>query len=86
MDIDAMARAMFDALHERFNRMRNWDRHPEKDVSYELGRESFRHMAQAVGALLSAPAPVEEAAPVEAAPVAPVEPPPASDPAFDVVS
>lgn len=43
-----MARAAFEALHARFHRPRNWDRHPDDDQDVELGRESFRAMAKAM--------------------------------------
>lgn len=60
MDIEAMAQAMFDALHERFNRARDWARHRDQDVGPEFGRETFRHMARAAAAV---PPPVVEDAP-----------------------
>ena len=71
MDVEAMAKAMFEAFHARFDRMRNWARHNNQDVGPEHGRETFRAMAQAVAAMLEQPSPVDEpAAPVveEAAP------------------
>jgi hypothetical protein len=48
MDIETSAKAMFDKLHARFNRMRDWGNHPDADSGAgELGRDSFREMAQA---------------------------------------
>ena len=64
MDIDAMAKAMFDAFHARFDRVRNWARHNNQDVGPEHGRDTFRTMAQAVAAILEQPSPVDEPAPV----------------------
>lgn len=62
-----MARAMFEAFHARFDRVRDWARHNNQDVGPEHGRETFRAMARAV---LNMRAPVvEEEAPVEPAPV-----------------
>lgn len=65
MDIEAMARAMFEAFHARFNRVRDWAWHNNQDVGPEHGRETFRAMAQAVAAMLEAP--IDEP-PVEMAP------------------
>ena len=49
MDIEASAKAMFDSLHARFNRIRDWAAHPDGDSGAgELGRDSFRAMATAV--------------------------------------
>lgn len=76
MDIEAMAQAMFDAFHARFDRMRNWARHNNQDVGPEHGRDTFRAMARGVAAMLEEPSPVEppvEPAIEEAAPVAVTE-------------
>lgn len=65
MDIEAMARAMFEAFHARFSRVRNWMAHPNADGGQEHGRDTFRVMAQAVAAMLEQKTPVEPvAAPV----------------------
>lgn len=72
MNIEAAARAMFDAFHARANRLRRWDTHPDDD-GMEPGRDTFRDMARAVDALrrvVTVPAADEPAA-------APVEPEPA---------
>lgn len=74
MDIEAMARAMFEAFHARFSRVRSWMTHPNHDGGQEHGRDTFRVMAQAVAAILEQPSPVDApvAAPVvEAAPEEP---------------
>ena len=71
MYIEAAAKAMFDTFHARFDRMRNWARHPDADT-LEPGRESFRDMARAVEAMLGMP--------VEEAPVAEVAAEPVAEP------
>ena len=68
MDIEAVAKAMFDAFHARFNRVRDWARHNNQDVGPEHGRETFRAMARAVMAM---PAPVVDEPAAEPAPEAP---------------
>ena len=47
MNIEAMAAAMFAKLHDLANRPRNWATHPDGDNGQELGRDTFRQMAQA---------------------------------------
>lgn len=65
MDIETMARAMFEAFHARFSRVRNWMAHPNHDGGQEHGRDTFRAMAQAVADVLEQRSPVEPfAAPV----------------------
>lgn len=59
MDIEAMARAMFDEFHARFNRARTWLNHPDDD-GLESGRNTFRAMAEA--AMAVAPVAVEAVA------------------------
>ena len=54
-----MARAMFEAFHARFSRVRNWMAHPNADGGQEHGRDTFRAMAQAVAAMLEQKSPVE---------------------------
>jgi hypothetical protein len=67
MDIEAMAKAMFDAFHARFNRVRDWARHNNQDVGPEHGRETFREMARGVAAMLEQPSPVDPPAEVPVA-------------------
>ena len=51
MDIETSAKAMFAALHARFDRMRDWNSHPDADSGAgELGRDTFRAMAVAAQA------------------------------------
>lgn len=50
MDIEAMAQAMFDEFHQRFNRQRSWLNHPDGD-GMESGRDTFRRMAEAAVAV-----------------------------------
>lgn len=47
MDLEAMARAAFERLHELNNRRREWETHPEGDNGAEYGRDAFREMVAA---------------------------------------
>jgi len=69
LDIEAMARAAFEALHSLGNRIRNWDTHPDEDAGVEMGRNTFRAMAGAAAATVA-----PEAAPSQFAqePLSPV--------------
>lgn len=44
--VEAVAREMFETLHAMNSRPRNWDRHPDGDQAEELGRDTFRAMAE----------------------------------------
>lgn len=52
MDVEEMARAMFEKLHAMNFRPRRWDTHPEEDCDVELGRNTFREMAKAAHDML----------------------------------
>lgn len=47
MSIESAAAAMFARYHEINARPRRWDQHPDEDNGPELGRETFRAMAEA---------------------------------------
>ncbi len=68
IDIEASARAMFDAWHSAADRIRKWDSHPDEDAGPEPGRDTFRMLASA-----TVPLP-------EPSVSAPVEPLPTSNP------
>ena len=86
LDIEAMARAAFEALHSLGNRIRNWDTHPDEDAGVEMGRNTFRAMAGAAAATVAPePAPSQFAqeplSPVgDAGMVVPTEPPSSAEP------
>lgn len=50
--VEAVAREMFETLHAMNSRPRNWDRHPDGDQAEELGRDTFRAMAEKALALV----------------------------------
>lgn len=55
-DTEAMARAMYYAMHNLADRPRNWEMAPDEDIGAELGRNTLRAMAVAAGEVMEAPA------------------------------
>lgn len=62
MNIEAMARAAFEALHAHHARPRDWALHPDEDAGTEMGRDTFRRMAAASAGATTLPEPVAEPA------------------------